>query len=355
MIKKGLTVAYILIATGCATAKGEDLSLGAYYYPWYHSDGRHWEDGYNGLSQGLKPALGEYSSRSAKTLVNHIEWSKQLGIDHWICSWWGRGSWEDETLRHHVGPALESSAPAAPKLCLFYESPGTLSFDPDKGINFDLPQNTRQLVEDFDYLARHYFNQPNYLKINGRPVLYLYLSRTFTGDYENAIALARTAAQAQGFNPFLIGDEVFWGAPDTHRISCFDAITAYNMHGPAHFAELSDWNIFLEETEAVYANYREIAKSLKVGFIPGVLPGFDARDASGDYYVIPRSLSPQSAPGSTLKAFLDLARRQTDPDLKTIVITSFNEWHEGTQIEPRKEDLPLSPLIPESASAIDRN
>ncbi len=353
MIRTGVTIWCLLLAIGWASANDEDLSLGAYYYPWYNSDGRHWENGYNGHSEGLKPALGEYSSRSAKALSKHIEWSRQLGIDHWICSWWGRGSWEDETLRQHVAPALEESDSTAPKLCLFYESPGTLSFDPDRGIDFDLPQNTRQLVEDFDYLARHYFNQPNYLKINGRPVLYLYLSRTFTGDYENAIDLARTAAQAQGVDPFLIGDEVFWGSPDISRISCFDAITAYNMHGPDRFSGLSNWDPFLKETEAVYANYKQIAQSVNVGFVPGVLPGFDARDASGDYYAIPRSLSPRSTPGSTLKSFLDLARRQIDPALKTIVITSFNEWHEGTQIEPRENDLPLAPLIPERASAVN--
>ncbi len=353
MIKTAILISCLLISTGYAALKADPISLGAYYYPWYDSDGRHWDDGYNGQSRGLEPALGEYSSRSAKTLSNHIEWSKQLGIDHWICSWWGRGSWEDETIRQHVVPALEGSDTTAPKFCLFYESPGPLSFDPDKGIDFDLPQNTRQLVEDFDYLARHYFNQPDYLKVKGRPVLYLYLSRTFTGDYETAIALARTAAQAQGFDPYLIGDEVFWGSPDIDRISCFDAITAYNMHGPGHFSGLSDWSKFLKETEAVYANYRKIAESVNVGFVPGVLPGFDARDASGDYYTIPRSLTPDSIAGSTLTSFLDLSRRQIDPALKTIVITSFNEWHEGTQIEPREDDLPLAPLLPEKASAVN--
>lgn len=325
-------------------AHSEDVSVGAYYYPWYDSDGRHWDSGYDGKLANLKPSLGEYSSRDPKVISQHLNWSNDLGIDHLICSWWGPQSWEDETLLRHVLPVIEDQE-EAPQFCLLYETAGILGLDPDVGIDFDLRGNSRKLGEHIHYLARNYFSHPSYLKVDGKPVIYLYLSRTFTGDYAEGLENARTVAESLGFELFFVGDEVYWGAPDKERIVQFDAITSYNMHGPEAFSHLTDWNEFLSETESIYQQYREVARELKVGFIPGVLPGFDSRGASGDHYPIPRSLN-QDLPGnSTLKAFLDLAGRQLDPKLKTIAITSFNEWHEGTQLEPRNTDLPLKTLI----------
>ncbi len=328
----------------CLPSAGEEaeVSTGAYYYPWYHSDGRHWDEGYEGETKGLEPALGQYSSRSESTIRQHIKWSQSLGIDHWICSWWGPQSWEDVTLHNHVIPQLEGNeagsgteSAAAPKFCIFYESGGLLGLDPVNGIDFDSPGVTTKFPDHFRYLARTYFAHPQYLKIDGKPVVYLYLSRTFSGDYSLAITRARTAAEAHGFGLFLIGDEVYWGGPDEERIQQFDAITSYNMHGPEEFSGLKDWSIFVERCEGVYQRYRDIASGLSVGFIPGVMPGFDSREASGKHYPIPRSIYP---------SFSQMAIRQIDPELNVIAITSFNEWHEGTQLEPRaNESLPVLP------------
>ena len=46
-----------LLGIGLTGSAGESsLSVGAYYYPWYHDDGRHWSQGYEGVSKDLKPA-----------------------------------------------------------------------------------------------------------------------------------------------------------------------------------------------------------------------------------------------------------------------------------------------------------
>lgn len=338
-----LALILLLFFQGSASGiYGEEakVSIGAYYYPWYDADGRHWSDGYHGKGSGQMPALGEYSSRSKKTIERHITWSEKLGIDHWICSWWGPHSWEDKTLRDYILPELNQAEKATPKFCILYETAGLLGLDPEHGIDFDNRSNTRKFAEDFAYLARNYFDHPGYQRIDGKPVVYLYLTRTFTGDYAAAITRARAVAKAQRFELYLVGDEVYWGEPDRKRIAQFDAITSYNMHGPEHFAELSDWSTFVLESEHVYQSYRETAQTLGVGFIPGILPGFDSRDAGRDHYPIPRRLRPGSDDLSTLAAFYAMSIRQLDPRLKTVAITSFNEWHEGTQLEPKSADPP---------------
>jgi len=84
----------------------------------------------------------------------------------------------------------------------------------------------------------------------------------------------------------------------------------------------------------VYRSHRAAAAERGVAFIPGVIPGFDTR---GRHYAIPRELFPGAGPDTTLAAFLGMAKECLDPALRSVAVTSFNEWHEGTQIEPAKD------------------
>ncbi|MCB1228976.1 MAG: glycoside hydrolase family 99-like domain-containing protein [Verrucomicrobiae bacterium] len=317
------------------------IHVSAYYYPWYSDTGRHWNLGYAGKERGDGPELGRYSSRSPETIRQHLEWSEEFGIANWICSWWGPGSWEDETMLRHVVPEIEAQNAANPGLpqtfCLLYESEGILGLDSARGIEFDL-RRAADFAEHFRHLAREYFAHPAYYRIGGKPVVYLYLSRTFSGDYVTALSRARAVVEAQGFSLFLVGDEVYWGAPDRRRIQAFDAITSYNMHGPAEFSASHDWSDFVARSGDVFARYRSLAAEEGVGFVPGIIPGFNAGGGNREnpYYVIPRVLKPGASSVSFLKAQGAMAKEHLDSRLRSVAITSFNEWHEGTQVEPNR-------------------
>lgn len=266
--------------------------------------------------------------------------SKGLGIDTWICSWWGKESWEDVTLRSTILPVLMPTEGEKENLsfCILYESAGILGLDPKKGIEFD-SETTEKFVSDLVFIANRYFAHPSYRKIEGKPVVYLYLSRTFSGDYANAIRRAREAVGILGFSLYLVGDEVYWGEPDRDRMATLNAVTAYNMHGPKLYANLDDYSGFIEDCDKVYARFRSFAKQIGIGFIPGIMPGFDATGTrnGASYYVIPRKLS---AHGEITfrEAMEQMASHHLDPELNTLALTSFNEWHEGTQVEPSKSE-----------------
>lgn len=326
----------LLLASLTLLAAGESTPhLSAYYYPWYSHD-RHWHEGY--LAEEGDPALGNYSSRTPSVIRQHLEWSRNGDIDNWVCSWWGPGSWEDDTLRRYIAPVISTeNNPENPTLCVFYEAEGILGMDPERGIVFD-EKTTDQFVEDFGYLAETYFDLPSYYRIDGKPVVYIYLSRTFAGDYASAIARVRAKVRSLGHEVFLIGDEVYWGDPEENRVALWDAVTAYNLHGPPIFGEQPDQLLFVEECDNLYREWTELCTRLGVKLIPGFIPGFNNHGADPDrtYYTIPRNLKPGAPPTSTLNALADVSLDYADPELNAVVLTSFNEWHEDSQVEPRE-------------------
>mgnify|MGYP000014260914 CR=1 FL=1 len=69
-----------------------------------------------------------------------------------------------------------------------------------------------------------------------------------------------------------------------------------------------------------------------VTFIPGVLPGFDDTNVrpEANHPPIPRSVE-------GFESQLDIAISLFDPQHNMFMITSWNEWHEDTSIEPAQE------------------
>jgi glycoprotein endo-alpha-1,2-mannosidase len=337
-----LLVAFALaaVATSCgrpsggAAGEAGQALVGAYYYVWW--DAAEWRKGYLGerLTPPVRPLLGEYSSADPRVAAQHVAWASEYGIDFFVVSWPGRSSRAD---RH-----LESGLLAAPNLgdvrfALLYESLLALGHQ-DHRVAFDEP-TTARFVGDLEHLARRYFNHPRYLRLDGRPVLFLYVTRNFEGKHREALAAARRALERLGPAPYLVGDEVFWHDPRRRRLRLFEAVTAYNMYDwpRGEFAGYAGGSRFLPEVTAQYRRYRKATTDAGVAFVPSVLPGYNDRGVRPDanHYVIPRRLGPEGAEGGLLAEGL----RQTGlPFLgnrnRLLVITSFNEWHEWTQVEP---------------------
>ncbi len=326
---KKIMLIYFLL---CLHLYGVEYLIGCYYYPWYDYN-RHWQEGYlrKKLLIPQLPHFGEYSSRNPVVIQNHIAWSLNYNIDHWIVSWWGPQSWEDYTILDYILPQLNSSNL---KYCLFYETSGRLGEPP---INFDNPNVVNTFISDFIYIAQNHFNKPSYFFYNNRPVVFVYLTRTFTGNYTGAINSMRTALQNLGYNIFLVGDEVYWGTPNQTRIACFDAITSYNMHGPSEYAGYPANTNFLKNVSSKFAEYKSAANALGVGFIPKAMPGFNDRAVrlGANHYAIPNQYKQNWNHTTTFRRSLITSKIHLDNQIgRWIAINSWNEWHEDTQIEP---------------------
>jgi glycoprotein endo-alpha-1,2-mannosidase len=306
--------------------------VGAYYYPWYgtYQGGHNWSQTLrDNLVPQQSPAEGYYSSRSSATIESQIDASHQANISFWATSWWGPGSAEDTTLQDYV---LTDPRAGELKYAIHYESTGRLG-------SFSSPNYTN-LIPDFQYLAQDYFNNPNYLQIDGRPVVFMYLTRAyFNGPGgQQAVADLRQAMEQQfGVDPYLIGDDVFPGQNDAQRAGLWDAITDFDVYGSA-LGGLGSTTAAVTELASQYQAAAQMAHADNIGFIPTVSPGFNDAAARSGHAAAPRYETdvPGSAEGSL---FADELNRAALPNLdpaaeNILMVNSFNEWHEDTQIEP---------------------
>lgn len=364
LICMAVVLALLMTSAGCGqerAGQSERLLVGAVYYLWYP---RNFGMGYlrGRLTPKQLPVLGRYASDDPKVARQHIAWCSAHGIDFLAVDWWPD--------RPDQNRALDKGLLAAPnirdiKFCIFYET-WQVGWTGGLGATIFDDKSLAKISIDFERLAQKYFNHPSYLKIDGRPVVFLYLSRTFHGKFKTAIAEIRRVIRDQGFEPYIIGDEIFWkvvatkgagepGAkgyhpqatsePQMERIELFDAITSYNMYegGMGSHEGYGINSNYMKDAIAKLRQYRKLALGAGVGFVPSVLPGYNDRGVrrASRHYIIPR----QWQKGGPRDGFLKQSLKQVgfgllDPALNMIMITSFNEWNEDTQIEPT---IPTAP------------
>jgi len=273
----GLLLVLCLPATAHAGVR-----VSAFYYPWYGTaadDGayQHWAQlGHtppDDIASSYYPARGLYSSSDAIVVGEQMNEIRDAGIDEIAVSWWGKGSPEDSRLADVVAAARADGISVAAHL---------------------EPYGDRSVASTVSDLA--------YLRTYGITTFYLY--RPF--DFPVAQwAAARVALHAGGGTIF--GQTALVGAA---AAAGFDGVYTYDIvtYGAGMFRRL-----------CAQAHLKHLLCAPSVG------PGYDARRGSGD----PRIK--QRRQGATYDSMWRMAIAS---GADRVTITSFNEWHEGTQIEP---------------------
>jgi hypothetical protein len=267
-------------AHGHGSAKPRPTAI--FYYPWYGTPPRdgeyqHWQQ--NGhtppgdIASAYYPARGAYSSSDPAIVRAQLREIARAGIGEVVVSWWGKGSAEDARL-----PAIIQAARAnAVKVAAHLEPYGGRTLE---GTQADIAYLRSLGIRDF-----FVYHATDYAAAAWRPV-----AARLTG--------VRLFAQTP-----LVGFAKSGG---------FQGIYTYDIY-----------------TYRGFIFKRLCSQAHKQGLLcaPSVGPGYTARRATGDTRTVPRHA------GSTYDGMWRAAIR-AGSDLTTI--TSYNEWHEGTQIEPAR-------------------
>jgi glycoprotein endo-alpha-1,2-mannosidase len=256
--------------------------VSAFYYPWYSTpafDGTygHWaqhgHDPPDDIASSYYPARGLYSSSDPAVLAAQMAEIRAAGINQIAVSWWGRGSPEDRRL-----PAVAAAARAE---------------DIDVAVQLE-PYQGRTVAGTVADVA--------YLETLGIRTFYVYQA------FDLPIAqwaAAHDALHAGGAT--LLAQTGLVGQAVAAR---FDGVYTYDI---------------VTYSGDMFGRYCAEAHAHGLICAPSVGPGFDARRGSG----VPR-IKPRRA-GAT---YDDMWTAAIAARADEVTITSYNEWHEGTQIEP---------------------
>jgi glycoprotein endo-alpha-1,2-mannosidase len=340
------TLSHAANATLTVTPPQSPYLVSASYYPWYNASAFEYVECYNGTLRGelippQLPVLGKYDSGQENVVTQQIAWSTAAGINVWDLEWVMPNDVLDNNLQNAV---LANPHIGDIRVAMFYDY--AIRFNNDNNLT---PDKIATIVSDFQYLATRYFTHPSYLKVGqGKPVVFFYdaLNLQPVSAVQQMVTSLRQSMSAAGFSIYLIGDEYYpLRAPDPTRIANWDAIFGYNPY--ATQAGYSDDNGFLILQADMYEQYQAVAQQVGVEFVPSLVPGFNdraVRRTCANNPALARRTSANAPEGSMFDSFLkQLALPYANnSQLKMIHITTFNEWHEDTQIEPSVVTIPTA-------------
>ena len=210
--------------------------LCAFYYPWYSgaSDGwRHWNEATHNPPttwasntmpdinpSAFEPATGLYNSKDPTIIANHITRMQNIGVTVGISSWWGQGTYEDQAFEL----ILNSPSNTRMKWCIYYEDEGFA--DP----------SVSQIVSDLNYIKNRYAANPNYFKIAGKPVVFVYAAAHSGSDPMNDLSRWEDARAQTGFYVNMKRDALSAGASSNRMDSWHEYAPASRFGTTQNFA-----------------------------------------------------------------------------------------------------------------------
>ena len=306
-----------------------DYQVGAYYFPGWQTAAR-WLPIKSYPER--EPLLGWYREGDPEVADWQIKWAVEHGISFFLYDWyWDRGS---RHLEHGIHDALfHAHYQNLIKFCLLYANhnhPGSHS------------------AEDFEQIAQYwidnYFRRPNYLRVNGKPVVVMFAPMNPARDMgveavRRAFSQMREQCRAAG-----VGGIYFVACmpPNTGllpqlKTMGYDAVSAYNWPSVNMTAAERQANRapFATCIEGYATEWRDIAAAGILKLIPPVCGGWDARPWHGEGTLVRTGRTPELFKRHLMdcKQFLDAQ----EPKSNMLFVEAWNEWGEGSYIEPHRE------------------
>lgn len=290
-----------------AGSRFERLAL-ANYFVWY--DGGNW--GGCNIANGDQP-VQPYSSDDPNALARHLRMALDSGLDGFTVQWYAPG----ERTDRNVAALLDKSQGANFRSAVVFARhfwPGS-------------PAPSQQNVaESLRYVADRYGKHNNYLRLDGKPVIIF-------ADMERVpLAAGQTPQQAWAAIRNLADPhrQMWWIAEglDASYLDTFDGLFVYKFSHAAYpndYVKASRW--------AANARAWEGRTGLPKLWMATISPGWDDRRAGcrPDVRVPSAPHRVERAGGAFYRATFESALA-SNPDW--LWINSFNEWVEGTYIEP---------------------
>lgn len=343
-----------LVETGAAV-QDEEVKLIAYYLPQFHpfpENNEWWGEGftewtnvvtakpqYEGHYQPHLPAdLGFYDLRLDEVRERQAELAREHGI-YGFCYhyyWFGGRTLMDRPIR----ALLETGKPDFPFCLCWANEPWSRRWDGSESEVLLGQPHKIDIDERFILDILPYLKDPRYIRIDGAPLLLIYRIGLIEEPQE-LFHRWRLLAAERGVPDLHISMAETFGQTDPYRYGC-DSAAGFPPHGLVT-ANIAEQMSGLEpQFKGKVYDYQDIVRrdmslpSPAYLTFRGIMPSWDntARKSSAGHVF--HGATPELYE-LWLRRLIDVTRRTNPPGQRLIFINAWNEWAEGTHLEPDRQ------------------
>lgn len=276
-----------------------------------------------------EPSIGIYNGNVADPLVyeQHVNQANTAGIDFFIFQFRSANNSnannQDVTYINDLQTASNSQ-----------DVNFALSYN---FANMGLNNNRRiedaglvqRFIDDFKLMIP-FFNQPNYMKVDEKNIVYIFNSHVLHSNDNAALYQSmRDELSAMGVELYLIGMQNQWTPTlrfDFRFVNGVDAVT----HSPYAIVNQNDYDRFTYFHRIVnlaWEYHKDTWLSYNIEYIPTIAPSVNLKiiNSGSPTYVIDKN-------EDWFRAHCNVARRAVGTN-KIVLLDSFNDWNKGTQLE----------------------
>ncbi|EFC49314.1 hypothetical protein NAEGRDRAFT_62591 [Naegleria gruberi] len=262
------------------------------------------------LATNFYPSRGAYSSTDKDVVMEQfLEIKNKANVHVIVLSWWGVSEADENGSNTElITPFFMECAEEAGLQVIFH-------MEPYKG------RNAASVKRDIKYVIDKYGNSKAFFRHNGKPLFYMYDSYILSAEEWKTILSpnGKDTIRNTKYDSIIIGLYLNSGMRDNIKNSFMDGF--YTYFAADQFTEGSTCSKWQEISEWAHNN--------NLLFIPSIAPGY-----------IDEKIRPWNKQNTKGRENGQYYQRMFDAVLNLkhfpqyITITSYNEWHEGTQIEP---------------------
>ncbi|WOO41843.1 endo-1,3-alpha-glucanase family glycosylhydrolase [Rubellicoccus peritrichatus] len=304
--------------------------LAAHYMPWFSNPNTaqgdnpnwsHWawkdskvdrnpevrqDDNRRDIASIQYPLIGPYSSDSDHVIRYHMKTAKSAGIDAFFVIWYGPGSDTDKV----IPKLLEEAELQDMKLAICYEE--KLNWTP-----YRKPESREDIVattiDDLNYVIDEYSDHPAYLRRGGKPFIYQF-------NYWGEDDLGPRSIQPNEW------EEIFnsLGQP---------IVYARQNLSPQHHPNIDGAYLWWTTDESYIKDFASFSRHMidegqLEFFMSMIAPGFDDSGVNG------WGEGSRITPRAGLSLLKDTFERAWQHDPEVIQVVTWNDFNEGTALEP---------------------
>jgi hypothetical protein len=296
----------------------ENYSVGAFY------------KSFNWISGVLEvPVAQKYSSNLGDPVAyeQHVKQAAVGGVDYFIFGFRSNEKSTENTIDVNFINKLQTAPNALEQKFALSYSFTSMGLSDTKRI--ETIGKVPVFLNDFN-LMLPYFKAPNYMKVDGKCVVYIAGAHNlFSNDNAALYKQLRAQMSAQGIELYLIGNQQEWTPPlryDFRFVNGVDAVT-HSTYTNIDIGFYDRNQFFIKYCNEAWGYSKTRLLDFKLEYVPTISPSYSKKIASptNTNYVFAKN-------PKYLSDICNVARRASGAH-KLVIVDSFNDWNLDTQLE----------------------